>query len=86
MNAETRRSIAIHEAGHAVAAWTFAVEMRLVSIRETDDRAGVVFFNASGEEDDLTCATILVSGEIAQAHRIRMSRGRRSVQLAESGW
>lgn len=66
MNAEARRSTAIHEAGHAVAAWTFDVEMRLVSIRETDGRAGAVHFNPSGFEDDVTCAVVLVAGEIAQ--------------------
>jgi hypothetical protein len=65
---------AVHEAGHGVAGWTFNVEMHLVSIRQTEEHAGVTHFNASGFEDDVTCATILVAGEIAQ----RIASGDRS--------
>jgi ATP-dependent Zn protease len=37
MNDQDRRSTAIHEAGPAVAAWVFDVEMHAVSIRQTEE-------------------------------------------------
>ena len=42
------------------------MEVRLASIRQTEGYLGRTWLNASGDEDDLTCATILVAGEVAQ--------------------
>jgi hypothetical protein len=64
MNIQDRRSTAFHESGHCVSAWTFGVEMHAVNIRETEEHYGVTYFK-NNEADDITCAVIMTSGEIA---------------------
>jgi hypothetical protein len=57
---------AIHEAGHALAAYCFGVAVRSVSVRPGEAHLGRVFVDASGEETDLNCAIVLAAGRMAE--------------------
>jgi hypothetical protein len=62
----TTRNTAIHEAGHALAAYAFGIKVKGVSIRPKATHLGQTFVDASGEEPLLDCATIFACGPMAE--------------------